>query len=162
MPCLPRKACVWRSPATPAPDFRRFQDEGKIVLLNCFGENISRGVRRLLQALVLSDIRQAVFARRQKDISYLWLCDEAQNFFLTEKERDNMTDLLTMSRSFGAYFVFLTQNMSTAVQDPRMLKILYTNIRWSFSMRGEPGDCAFLKAVLPVTGRALRPQASPF
>jgi hypothetical protein len=144
------------------PDFRRFQDEGRLVLLNCFGENISRSVRRLLQALVLSDIRQAVFARRQKDTSCLWLCDEAQNFFLTEKERDNMTDLLTMSRSFGSYFVFLTQNVSTAVQDPRMLKILYTNIRWSLSMRGEPGDCAFLKAALPVTGRTLRPQASPF
>jgi hypothetical protein len=145
-----------------APDFRRFQDEGKIVLINCFGENISRSVRRLLQALVVSDIRQAVFARRQKDLAFLWLLDEAQNFFLTDKLRDNMTDLLTMSRSFASYFVLLTQNLSTAVQDPRMLKILRTNIRWSFSMRGEPDDAAFLKAALPVTGRTLRPQPNPF
>ncbi len=43
-----------------------------------------------------------------------------------------------------------------------MLKTVYTNIKWSFSMRGEPGDCAFLKSVLPLTGRKLRPQASPF
>ena len=43
-----------------------------------------------------------------------------------------------------------------------MLKTVYTNIKWSFSMRGEPGDCAFLKSVLPVTGRKLRPQGSPF
>ena len=145
-----------------APDFRRFQDEGRIVLVNCFGDNISRGVRRLLQALVLSDLRQAVFARRQKDLAFLWFLDEAQNCFLTDKLRDNMSDLLTMSRSFGAYFVLLTQNMSTAVQDPRMLKILRTNTRWSFSMRGEPEDAAFLKAALPVTGRALRPQTNPF
>src|SRR5260370_37433557 len=29
-------------------------------------------------------------------------------------------------------------------------------------MRGELGDCAFLKAVLPVTGRRARPHANPF
>ena len=43
-----------------------------------------------------------------------------------------------------------------------MLKILYTNLRWSFSMRGEPDDCAFLKSALPVTGRRVQPQADPF
>src|SRR5437868_14829157 len=31
--------------------FGLFQDE-KIVLINCFGENIARGVRRLLQAIL--------------------------------------------------------------------------------------------------------------
>ncbi|MDA2937068.1 hypothetical protein MYX75_02240 [Acidobacteria bacterium AH-259-A15] len=147
---------------TTTPDFRRFQDEGKIVLVNLFGHNIARGVRRLLQGLILSDIRQAVFVRRNTEEPYLWICDEAQNFFLTENLRDNMTDLLTMSRSFGSHFLYLTQNMSTAVQDSRILKVLYTNLRWSFSMRGEPGDCAFLKPALPVTGRKLRPQADPF
>lgn len=145
-----------------APDFRRYMDEGRIVLVNCFGQNISRGVRRVLQGLVLSDIRQAVFARKCPDRPYLWFCDEAQNFFLTEKLRDNMADLLTMSRSFGSFFLYLTQNMSTAVQDARMLKILYTNIRWSFSMRGDPGDCTFLKSALPMTGRRPRPRTDPF
>ena len=145
-----------------APDFRRLQDEGKIVLINCFGETIARSVRRLLQALVLSDIRQSVFARRRRDSPYLWFCDEAQNFFLTEQLRDNMSDLLTMSRSFGSFFLYLTQNLATAVQDTRILRILSTNVRWSFSMRGEPSDCAFLKPALRVTGRKLRPQASPF
>ena len=131
-------------------------------MVNCFGQSISRGVRRVLQGLVLSDIRQAVFARKCPDRPYLWFCDEAQNFFLTEKLRENMSDLLTMSRSFGSFFLYLTQNMSTAVQDARMLKVLYTNIRWSFSMRGEPGDCAFLKSALPVTGRRPRPRTDPF
>lgn len=145
-----------------APDFRLFQDEGKIVLVNCFGETISRSVRRLLQGLVLSDIRQSVFARRKKERAFFWCLDEAQNFFVTEKLRENMSDLLSMSRTFGSHFLYLTQNMGTAVQDPRIMKILTTNIRWSFSMRGEPGDCEFLKSALPVTGRKARPQANPF
>ena len=147
---------------TSAPDFRRFQDEGKIVLVNCFGPTIARSARRLLQRLVLSDIRQSVFARRKKAKPFLWITDEAQNFFTSRKVRENMSDLLTMSRSFGSFFLFLTQNMSTAVQDRRMLNILYTNIRWSFSMRGEPGDCEFLKSALPVTGRKPKPKADPF
>src|SRR5437867_3398726 len=52
--------------------------------------------------------------------------------------------------------------MSTFVRDVRMLKILLTSIRSGFVMRGEPGDAMFLKPALPVTGRRLRPQASPF
>jgi len=43
-----------------------------------------------------------------------------------------------------------------------MLSVIHTNIRWTFSMRGEPCDCAFLKPALPVTGRRVRPQANPF
>lgn len=145
-----------------APDLRRFQDEGRIVLINCFGTSIARSVRRLLQGLVLSDVRQAVFARTSTERAFLWICDEAQNFFLSEKLRDNMTDLLTMARSFGTHLLCLTQNIATAVPDPKMLRTLYTNLRWSFSMRGESGDCAFLKPVLPVTGRRPRPNRDPF
>ena len=145
-----------------APDFRDLQDEGKIVLINCNGGSIARSVRRLLQALALSDIRQAVFTRRRRDRPYVWLCDEAQNFFVTEKLRDNMNDLLTMARSFGSFCMYLTQSLSAAVPDERVLRTLHTNTRWSFSMRGEPRDCAFLKPALRVTGRKLRPQANPF
>ena len=47
---------------TSAPDFRTLQNEGKIVLVNCSGPTITRGVRLLLQGLVLSDIRQSLFA----------------------------------------------------------------------------------------------------
>jgi hypothetical protein len=147
---------------TTAPEFRLFRDEGKIVLVNCFGKNIARSVRRLLQGLVISDIRQSVFARKRKVSPFLWLCDEAQTFFSTAKLRDNMSDLLTMSRSFGSYFLYLTQNIATAVPDGRSLATLHTNTRWTFSMRGEPSDCVFLKPALPVTGRRVRPQADPF
>jgi hypothetical protein len=147
---------------TSAPDLRRLQDEGRIVLVSCFGENLSRGVSRTLQALVLSDIRHAVFARRAKRMPFLWVCDEAQNFFLTERLRENMAELLAMSRSFGTHFLFLTQNITSAVADARTLRTLHTNTRWSLSMRGEPDDAAFLRPALPATGRKLRPTADPF
>ena len=147
---------------TKMPDFRALQDEGKIVLVNCFGANISRSVRQLLQALVLSDIAQSVFSRQAKKVCFPWFCDEGQNFFLTPRLRDHMYELLTMSRSFGTFMCCLTQNLGSAVQDSRLLHSLETNIRWSFSMRGEPGDCAFLRSALPVTGRRLQPQTDPF
>lgn len=146
-----------------APDFRRLQDEGSIVLVNCAGQSIARGVRLLLQGLVLSDIRQAIFARRTNpEVSYLWLADEAQNFFLTRQQQENMADILTMGRSFGSYFCFLCQNIATAIPDSRVLEILHTNTRWSLTLRGTPHDAQFLKAVLPVTGQRTRPDAHPF
>jgi hypothetical protein len=144
-----------------APDFRELQDGGKIVLINCAGPNISRPVARTLQALFLSDIRQAVFARKVKN-PYLWVCDEAQNFFRTRQLRENMTELLTMSRSFGSFFLYLTQNITTAVQEGEMLETLHTNTRWSLSMRGTSKDGAFLREAIPVTGRMPKPRINPY
>jgi hypothetical protein len=144
-----------------APDFRMLQDEGKIVLINCAGPTISRTTARTLQALFLSDIRQAVFARHNRR-PYLWVCDEAQNFFRTRQLRENMTDLLTMSRSFGSFFLYLTQNLTTAVQEREMLETLYTNIRWSFSMRGTSRDGAFLEPAFPISGRREKPRSNPY
>jgi hypothetical protein len=146
-----------------SPDFRRLQNEGKIVLVNCAGPSITRGVRLLLQGLVLSDIRQAIFARpNNPPVAYLWLCDEAQNFFLTRQQQENMADVLTMGRSFGTFFCFLCQNLTTAVSDSRILETLHTNIRWSLTLRGTPRDAQFLRAALPVTGRHVRPDPHPF
>jgi hypothetical protein len=148
---------------TAVPDFRALQDEGgRIVLVNCFGANISRGVRHLLQSLVMTDVVHSVFARRRKETPFLWLCDEAQNFFATPRLREHMADLLTMARSFGSHALFLTQNIGTAVHDANALSVLTTNMRWAYCMRGEPGDCAFLRPLLPVTGRKLKPRTSPF
>jgi hypothetical protein len=147
---------------TGAPDFRALQDAGKIVIVNCFGRDINRSVRKLLQALVLSDIAHATFARRNHNTPFLWMADEAQNLFTTQHLRDHMTDLLTMARSFGTHLMLISQNMTTAVQDPRMLSVLHTNVRWAFAMRGEPTDCSFLRAALPVTGRRPKPRTHPF
>jgi hypothetical protein len=146
-----------------APDFRRLQNEGKIVLINCAGPSITRGVRSLLQGLVLSDIRQAIFARpNNPPVTCLWATDEAQNFFQTKQQQENLADVLTMGRSFGSFFCFLCQNLTTAVPDARILETLHTNIRWSLTLRGTPRDAQFLRAALPVTGRRPRPDAHPF
>src|SRR6266566_535801 len=149
--------------ASRAPDFRSLQNEGKIVLVNCAGPTITRGVRLLLQGLVLADIRQAIFARpNNPPVKYLWCADEAQNFFLTKQQQDNMADILTMARSFGSFFYFLCQNLSTAIPDARILEHLHTNIRWSLTLRGSPRDAQFLRSALPVTGRLERPEEHPF
>ena len=146
-----------------APDFKRLQNEGKIVLVNCAGPTITRGVRLLLQGLVLSDIRQSIFARpNNPPVTYLWYADEAQNFFLTKQQQENMADILTMARSFGSFFYFLCQNLSTAIPDARILEQLHTNIRWSLTLRGTPRDAQFLRSALPVSGRLARPDPQPF
>jgi hypothetical protein len=146
-----------------APDFRSLQNEGKIVLINCSGPTIARGVRLLLQGLVLSDIRQSIFARPvNPEVTYVWVADEAQNFFLTKQQQENMPDLLNMARAYGSFFHLLCQNLSTAVPDGRILEMLHTNMRWSLTLRGSPNDAAFLKSALPLTGRLRRPEAHPF
>src|SRR6184192_476875 len=146
-----------------APDFRQLQNEGKIVLVNCAGPSITRVVRLLLQGLVLSDIRQAIFARpNNPPVTYLWCADEAQNFFLTRQQQEDMSDVLTMARSFGSFFYFLCQNLSTAIPDARILEQLHTNIRWSLTLRGSPRDAQFLRPALPITGRVERPEIRPF
>jgi hypothetical protein len=147
---------------TSAPDFRALQDAGKIVVVNCFGRDINRSVRQLLQALVLSDVAHATFARRNHGTPFLWIADEAQNLFVTQHLRDHMMDLLTMARSFGTHLLLVSQNMTTALQDARTLSVLHTNVRWAFAMRGEPADCSFLRSALPVTGRRPKPRTHPF
>jgi hypothetical protein len=144
-----------------APDFRALQDAGYIVLVNCFGENLSRGVRRLLQALVLSDIAQSIFARERRDRPFTWFCDEAQLLLGNERTRNHLTDIWTLSRSFGSFLTCLTQNVSSAVNDSTVLHTLHTNVRWTFSMRGDPSDAAFLKSALPITGQKVQPRANP-
>ncbi len=146
-----------------APDFKQLQNEGKIVLVNCAGPTIARGVRLLLQGLVLSDIRQSIFARpNNPPVTYLWCADEAQNFFLTKQQQEDMADVLTMARSFGSFFYFLCQNLSTAIPDARILEQLHTNIRWSLTLRGSPRDAQFLRSALPVAGRLEKPDSQPF
>src|SRR5882724_1519730 len=145
-----------------APNFRQLQDDCKIIVVTSFGKTIARGVRRVLQKLVFSDITHGVFARQKPESPFPWLCDEAQNFFHTESLRDNVTDLLTMSRSFGTFFLFFTQDLHTAVGDPKTLRVLNTNTRWCMAMRGDPADCTFLKSALPITGRRMKPRPHLF
>ena len=73
-----------------------------------------------------------------------------------------MADVLTMARSFGSFFYFLCQNLSTAIPDARILEQLHTNIRWSLTLRGSPRDAQFLRSALPVSGRLEKPDSQPF
>ncbi len=143
-----------------APDFRRLQDEGKIVLVNCAGPRITRGVRLFLLALVLSDIRQSIFARVARN-PYLWFMDEAQNLFKTPSQQEDVAEVLNTGRSFGTFFHFITQHLETAISQREILDILYQNLIWSFTLRSNPKDCSFLQPVLPVSGRRLK-ASGPF
>lgn len=144
------------------PDLRAAQDDGKIILIKCGGANIPRLAARTLQSLFLSDIRQAIFARQKPQNTFLWFCDEAQEFFRTQQLRDNMAEILAKSRSFGSFLCLITQNLSTAVRDVEMKDILHTNFRWSLSLRGTANDCQFLLPALPATGRSQKPRSNPY
>ena len=69
---------------------------------------MNRSVRQFLQALALSDIAHATFARWSHQVPFLWVADEAQNLFVTQHLRDHMTDLLTMARSFGTHLMLIS------------------------------------------------------
>lgn len=144
-----------------APDFRRYQDEGKILLINCGGANISRPTARVLQALLLSDIRQSVYAR-QTHTPYIFFMDEAQAALRTKQLRENADELLRLARSFGSYFCLITQNLTAGAGDADLIEVIHTNIKWSLSLRSTPRDAAFLKAALPVTGRRPKLRLNPY
>lgn len=143
------------------PDFRRFQDEGKLVLVNCGGANIARPTARVLQALFLSDIRQATFSRTTQT-PYLWVLDEGQTFLRTKQLRENMDEMLRLARSFGTFLCLVTQNLTAGASDADLIEVIQTNIKWSLSLRSTPRDAAFLKPALPVTGRMQKPRVNPF
>src|SRR5258708_160068 len=42
-----------------------------------------------------------------------------------------------------------------------MLETLYTNIRWSLTLRATQHDAGFLRSALPVTGRMQKPEPNP-
>jgi hypothetical protein len=143
-----------------APDFRLLQDEGKIVLVNCAGPRITRGMRLFLLALVLSDIRQSIFARVVRN-PYLWFMDEAQNLFRTPSQREDAAEILNTGRSFFTFVHFITQHLETAISERDILSILHQNLTWSFTLRSDPKDCSFLQRALPVSGRRPKP-SRPF
>jgi hypothetical protein len=143
-----------------SPDFRALQDDNRIVLINCAGKTIARGVRTLLQGLVVSDLRQSIFARQNKR-PYHFFIDEAQNIFLTSQQQEDVAEILTTSRSFGSYYTLICQNLHTAVRSGDAEEILYANIRWSLTLRSTPKDAEFMRSALPVTG-TLRKPSSPF
>jgi hypothetical protein len=147
---------------TTAPDFRRFQDEGCFVAVNCSGPNISGGLSQFLNTLVVSNFCRSVYGRRHPDVPFVVIADESQHLFSSAIMREHLSDAGRLSRRYGTHFWFITQNLSASVQDARLLRLLHTNVGWTWSGRGDPTDCAFLKPVIPVTGRRPRPKREPF
>ena len=148
--------------ASSAPDFAALQDQGFIILINTAGRNITRGISELLQGLILSDIKQSVFRRSNPSNKFLWFCDEAQNLYKSSTNREHMVDLLTMGRSFGSFFVLLTQSLTSAVRDQDVLNSLMANVRWVVMLRSTPRDAELIAPAIPVTGNRTKPQRQPF
>jgi hypothetical protein len=132
-----------------------------IVLINCASPNIPRTTARILQALFLSDIRQSVFAGGRIP-HFSGFATRRKTSSAPPQLRESMDELLRLSRSYGSFFCFLTQNLHTAVRDGDLLENIHTNIRWSLSLRSTPRDAAFLQPALPLTGRLPKPRTNPY
>jgi hypothetical protein len=73
-----------------------------------------------------------------------------------------MTDLLTMARSFGSYFVLLTQSLTSAVRDADNLNSLLANVRWIVMLRSTLRDAELIAPGIAVTGALHKPKHNPF
>jgi hypothetical protein len=147
--------------ASSAPDFTVLQDQGSIVLINTAGRNITRGISEVLQGLVLSDIKQSVFRRSRPERQFLWFCDEAQNLYKSSANREHMVDLLTMGRSFGSFFLLLTQALTSAIRDSDILNSVMANVRWVLMLRSTLRDAELIAPAIPVSGNSLKRRRSP-
>ena len=145
-----------------APDFRQFQDDSCFVLVNSAGANISGSLARFLNTLAVSYFCRSIYTRLRPELPFPIFADEAQDLVASPIMREHLSDASRLSRRFGSSITYITQNLSAAVSDARLLSLLHTNVGWTWSGRGDPADCAFLKAVLPATGRRPKPKQSPF
>jgi hypothetical protein len=148
--------------ASTAPDFTALQDSGAILLINTAGRTITRGISELLQGLLLSDIKQSVFRRSNPNQQFLWLLDEAQNLYKSSVNREHMVDILTMSRSFGSFFVLLTQSLTSAVRDADILNSILANVRWIVMLRSTLRDAELISSGIAITGALHKPKHNPF
>ena len=148
--------------ASSAPDFTALQDQGAIILINTAGRTINRGVSELLQGLILSDIKQSVFRRTNPGRRFLWFLDEAQNLYHSPANRAHMVDLMTMARSFGSFFVLLTQSLTSAVHDQDILNSIMANVRWLVMLRSTPRDAQLIAPSIPLTGTVAKHKHNPY
>lgn len=148
--------------ASSSPDFAALQDKGAIVLINTAGRDITRGTSKLLQSVVLSDIKQSVFRRSSPQQKFLWFFDEAQEIFKNQMNAEHMVDLLTMARSFGSFFVLLTQSLSSAIRNRDVLNSIISNIRWCVMCRSSLRDASIIAPGISVTRILPKPKRHPY
>jgi hypothetical protein len=137
-------------------DLREAMDSGASVLINTGGPTVPRQVSRVIQSLVLSDLRQAVFARKERTRPYSWFLDEAQTLMVNDADTNNLIDLLTMARSFGTGIVLLTQSVAAASPDHGFLRQLETNVRWIVMFRCGLDDARLLEGGLSPSGNVIK------
>lgn len=132
-------------------DLSSAMDVGTPILIN-IGATLPRPVGRLVQSILLSDLRQAVFARRNRSMSFSWFLDEAQALMVNRADTDNLIDIFTMARSFGAGVILMTQSIAAAAPSNDFLHQLETNVRWMLMFRCGIEDARLIEPGLPIRG----------
>jgi hypothetical protein len=145
--------------APDAPDLQFCMDRGMPILVNCGGPHLPRGLSRTIQSLVMSDLRQAIFARKRPTARYLWFVDEAQCLLSQPADADNLAAILAMARSFGTHVVLMTQSLTAASPTRDFLASLDTNLRWLWVFRCGLDDARLLEPGLTVSGRVIKRSA---
>lgn len=148
--------------AQTAPDFRKLQDEGYLIIINVSGADISRSASEFLLRVILSDLKQSVFRRQHPEQKYLWFLDEAQVLYRDAASRENLNDMLTMSRNFGSFFVQMTQSLSSAIRDPHTINTVIQNVGWVMVFRSVLREASILTPAMPVTGSMLSSKRNPY
>jgi hypothetical protein len=131
-------------------DFGKAMDSGGIILVNLSGAGVHSA--RIFQSLILSDLRQAIFSRRNPERPFLWFCDEAQLLFDRRFDKANLATIFSLSRSFGVHLTLITQSLRSAIGDGEFFQNLETNFRWLLLLRSGVNDASILKPGLRSTG----------
>lgn len=134
-------------------DFGALMEAHRPILVNAGGPGMPRALSRVIQSLLASDLRRAIFSRVDRDYPYLWFIDEAQELFKRPSDVENLTALLTMSRSYGAYLALMTQSPTAACPHRDFLQQLVTNVTWMLMLRSANDDARLIEPGLPVSGR---------
>ena len=133
-------------------DFCDVMDCGRPLLINVGGPMLPRHTSKVIQSVILSDLREATFRRQRRDAPYPWFFDEAQLLMDQPSDERNLTDILTMARSFGVNVVLMTQSMKAASPSPAFLRQLETNTKWLLLFRSSSEDARIIEAGLRATG----------
>ncbi|MDA2925825.1 hypothetical protein MYX78_01100, partial [Acidobacteria bacterium AH-259-G07] len=142
--------------ADSAVDFQDLMDRGVVVMINCGGPSTPRALSRIIQSLLLSDLRQAIFSRTKPQHHYTWFIDEAQCLFSQSADTENLSSILSMSRSYGTHLVLITQSLLSAIPDREFFTNLETNFRWLLLFRSGLQDAQIVRPAIPCTGRVIR------
>ncbi len=141
-------------------DLAAAMDNGVPVIVSTGGPRLPRQAAGVIQSLVLSDVRQATFARARTTRPYTWWLDEAQTLMVRTADTGNLIDILTMSRSFGVGVVLLTQSALAASPDRAFIRQLETNTKWVVIFRSGPDDARFIEPGVKTTGRIIKARDS--